>query len=191
LHPLTVARAAIQQHNALQKEAELAGLLAVLLELEPKVIVEVGCDAGGTLWAWRQLEPQRLLGVELPRAGFHSGKPLQRHGAEVVIGNSHEQATYDQLVKLLDGDEVDFLFIDADHTYNGVKRDFELYSPLVRPGGVIALHDICNHPRMPEVQVGRFWLQVREGAETEEFITDPPTWGGIGALCYQPAEVPA
>jgi predicted O-methyltransferase YrrM len=42
----------------------------------------------------------------------------------------------------LKDNKVDFLFIDADHSYEGVKKDFEMYSPLVRKGGIIAFHDI-------------------------------------------------
>jgi predicted O-methyltransferase YrrM len=37
--------------------------------------------------------------------------------------------------------EFDFLFIDADHSYEGCKADFEAWSPLVRSGGEIAFHD--------------------------------------------------
>jgi len=51
----------------------------------------------------------------------------------------------------LNGEPLDFLFIDGDHTYEGVKRDFEMYSPLVRNGGIIAFHDIVKHP--PETVV--------------------------------------
>jgi len=40
----------------------------------------------------------------------------------------------------------DFLFIDGDHTYEGVEGDFEMYSPLVRRGGIIAFHDIVPGP---------------------------------------------
>ncbi len=34
-----------------------------------------------------------------------------------------------------------FLFIDADHSYDGVKDDFETWSPCVVPGGFIVFHD--------------------------------------------------
>jgi len=36
---------------------------------------------------------------------------------------------------------VDFIFIDGDHSYDGLRGDWEAWSPLVAPGGVIALHD--------------------------------------------------
>ena len=37
--------------------------------------------------------------------------------------------------------EIDFLFIDAGHSYEAVKEDYEIYSPLVRDYGIIAFHD--------------------------------------------------
>lgn len=36
---------------------------------------------------------------------------------------------------------IDFLHIDADHSYEGVKKDFELYSKLMSDSGVITIHD--------------------------------------------------
>jgi hypothetical protein len=37
--------------------------------------------------------------------------------------------------------KIDFLFIDGDHSYEGVKKDFELYSKILSDSGVIVLHD--------------------------------------------------
>ena len=37
---------------------------------------------------------------------------------------------------------IDRLFIDGDHEYESVKKDYELWSPLVPPGGTIVLHDV-------------------------------------------------
>lgn len=36
------------------------------------------------------------------------------------------------------------LFIDGDHTYSGVKKDFYLFSPHLANNGVIALHDVLH-----------------------------------------------
>jgi hypothetical protein len=40
---------------------------------------------------------------------------------------------------------IDYLHIDADHHYDGVKRDWDLFHPLVTPTGVITLHDTANY----------------------------------------------
>lgn len=44
----------------------------------------------------------------------------------------------------------DLLLIDADHSEAGVRRDYEDYAPLVRPGGVIAFHDALKRPTYEE-----------------------------------------
>jgi hypothetical protein len=36
---------------------------------------------------------------------------------------------------------INYLHIDGDHSYDGVKRDFEDYSPLMTEDGVITVHD--------------------------------------------------
>jgi predicted O-methyltransferase YrrM len=39
---------------------------------------------------------------------------------------------------------LDFVFIDGDHSYEGLRGDWEAWSGLVAPGGVVALHDSCS-----------------------------------------------
>jgi len=183
-NPLRIAREAVETFGALQKVGELAGLLALLVDHEPQVVVEIGSDHGGTLWAWQQLPSvRRVLAVDLPLGGFHSGRSLDTHGVEVVYGDSHKDETLAELADLLADDRVDLLFIDGDHTFEGVRSDFVMYSPLVRPGGLVGFHDILTHPNMPYVAVDILWRQLaQERLPLEEIITDPPTWGGIGVL---------
>jgi predicted O-methyltransferase YrrM len=40
--------------------------------------------------------------------------------------------------------QLDVLFIDGDHTYEGVKADLANYAPMVKSGGRIILHDVCS-----------------------------------------------
>jgi len=44
---------------------------------------------------------------------------------------------------------LDFVFIDAEHTYESVKWDLELWCPKVRPGGLIAGHDYMAEKELP------------------------------------------
>lgn len=179
MHPLTIAREAIYRRGAIQKEVELARFLAVAMDLEPKVTVEVGSFAGGTLWAWMQFCP-RVIGIDRPPKGYRTGPQLSDLGCEVLLGDSQDPGMVAQLEQMLGGDDIDMLFIDGDHTFEGVKADYELYSPLVRPGGMVAFHDICGHPTMPFIEVDRFWATL--DGEKEEFIAGPELWGGIGVL---------
>lgn len=177
---LDIAYKARFEHDAIQKHEELAGFLALIADLEPlKIIVEVGAFRGGTLWAWQQLGA-RVIGVDLPPAGYPDGPNVNDEGMTVILGDSHAQTTVDQLVQELAGEPIDVLFIDGDHTYEGVKADYELYSPLVRPGGVVGFHDICPHPHMPFIEVDKFWMSLV--GDKEEILTPPYTWGGIGVI---------
>lgn len=45
--------------------------------------------------------------------------------------------------------DVDFLFIDGDHSQEGCKFDFDHFEDIVKPGGYIAFHDY--HPKRKEV----------------------------------------
>jgi len=88
---------------------------------------------------------------------------------------------------------IDFLFIDGDHSYAGVKSDFEMFAPLVRAGGVVAFHDIVPDWRAgrgePTVRdsggVPQFWSELRNrySNNCREFIDDPQQDGcGIGII---------
>lgn len=92
---------------------------------------------------------------------------------QLIRGDSHQPEMVARLKTILPGDgKVDFLFIDGDHTYEGVKKDFEMYSGLVRAGGLIIFHDIVKHPAELNCQVDRFWQEVKNGRRTREFVHD-------------------
>lgn len=48
--------------------------------------------------------------------------------------------------EMVDDLSLDFVFIDADHSYDGVKSDISAWLQNVKPGGVIGGHDY-NNPR--------------------------------------------
>ena len=48
-------------------------------------------------------------------------------------------------------DEIDFIFIDGDHSYDGIKQDWNDWSKKVRSGGVIALHDTSIPSHNPSI----------------------------------------
>jgi hypothetical protein len=74
---------------------------------------------------------------------------------------------------------LDFVFIDAGHAYDEVKRDIELWIGKVKPGGVLAGHDYTTHPGVKQavdellpkaVKVSRTsWMAMNEqGGENDE-----------------------
>jgi cephalosporin hydroxylase len=187
-----LARAA-EKRDALQKVREIAALIRLLRSRTLDTVVEIGSDRGGSFYVWCNLaEPDAtLVSIDLPQSrGSVSrlrsyGLPGQR--LYFIRGDSHDVATRDELARILGDRRIDFLMIDGDHTYEGVKRDFELYSPLVAAKGCIAFHDIVPHTFDPTCKVDLFWRDVKQAYEHVEFV-DPyddrglGQWGGIGVL---------
>lgn len=58
--------------------------------------------------------------------------------------------SHEAVLKIKDA-SLDFVFIDGDHSYAGVKKDIKLWLPKVKKGGWIGGHDY-NHPRLPGVK---------------------------------------
>lgn len=53
----------------------------------------------------------------------------------------------DQSANNFEDKSLDFVFIDADHVYENVKKDIQAWLPKIKPGGIIAGHDYCEaHP---------------------------------------------
>lgn len=53
-----------------------------------------------------------------------------------------------QAVDIFDDSSLDFVYIDADHTYQAVKRDIELWYPKIRDGGILSGHDYVPSGRI-------------------------------------------
>ena len=186
---------------SIQHRQEITGLLSRVAEQRPQVVVEIGTASGGTLFLLSRVSaPQALLvSIDLPGGAFGGGyhawrAPLYRSfatgGQRIVLlrGSSHSQRMLERLRKTLADRPIDVLFIDGDHRYEGVKADFEMYSPLVRPGGLIAFHDIMPDPQHPEVGVERFWREISARLPSSEVIANPAQEGyGIGILSLSSA----
>lgn len=56
-----------------------------------------------------------------------------------ILGTTTEEAFHNYFV--LNDIKIDYLHIDAGHSYENVKEDFELYSQLLSPNGIISIHD--------------------------------------------------
>ncbi len=78
----------------------------------------------------------------------------------------------------------DFIFIDGDHTQEGVIQDFQAYCPMARSGGIVALHDILPDETDGEIEVYKFWASISNGSYRVETLTSSPnqTSRGIGVV---------
>jgi len=187
--------------GAFQKAGELAALIRLLRGRELRAVVEIGTARGGTLYVWCRLaDPDAVIvSVDLPGGRFGGVedseipklRSLAKRGQRLhlVRSNSHDPSTASEVAALIEGQRIDFLMIDGDHSLDGVRQDFELYSPLVRPGGLIAFHDILPHPSVPECEVELLWRELKQHHRHVEFLEPEDDrgwgqWGGIGVLFW-------
>ena len=171
-------------------------MLNILRPISPNNILEIGTARGGSLLLWTRIasEDATIISIDLPGGSFGGGYPLLRklvysnfgkvrQKIILIRGNSHDSKTLGKVKCILQSSKLDFLFIDGDHSYEGVKRDFEMYSPLVRKGGIIAFHDIVPGPPEKVGGVPKFWQEIKHKFKHIEIVKD---WGqggyGIGVL---------
>ncbi len=184
-----------QIFGAIQQHSEISGLLKVLKQNPPRFVCEIGTAAGGTLFLLAQVcAPAALvisvdLGLSAERCFAHARFATRQQRIVSIRGNSRAPKTLERVRSLLHGHPLDLLFIDGDHSYDAVKADFTLYSPLVRSGGRIVFHDIvrdfatrCGTPTGHYTGgVPVFWEEIRAQHRTLELIEDPEQDGyGIG-----------
>jgi predicted O-methyltransferase YrrM len=179
-----------------QVKSEILKLCEIVADQKPKCVLEIGTNNGGTLFLWTQLaDPNAtIVSIDLPggtygggydawRKTFYKSFARERQILHLLRADSHDPATFEALRRTIGDLPIDFLFIDGDHRYAGVKQDFEVFAPLVRPGGIVAFHDILAHSVEARCEVDRFWEEVKSGFENAELIEDAGQgWAGIGVL---------
>jgi len=174
-----------------QKKYELEMVQEFLSAEKIEKVLEVGTYRGGTalLWAhivepcngkvfccdlnfeWGNFKDNGYVGKEeiTYRRQVYNDSPYEKFITEIP-GNSHD-ANFIEDVKNKVG-TVDLLFIDGDHSYEGVKKDFENFYPLLKMGGYLIFHDIVDseHHRQYGCYVAQFWNEIKELYPSWEFI---------------------
>ncbi len=144
------------------KFSELCELVRLIKERDPKIVVEIGCFNGATSRVMAEaLQLQGSKGSLFCIDPFEVVKiqdyAQDRYNATVLgydyekIFDNNIKPLKDRIVKLKGySDEVampenivaDMVFIDGDHSQEGVRKDIERFAPLVAKGGVLCFHDV-------------------------------------------------
>jgi cephalosporin hydroxylase len=189
---------------------EMARLLRVLAQAPPHCVLEIGVGSGGSMFAWARASANDalLIGVddfevktlsstatltigEMRDRIYASGAMRDSQTLQLISGNSHLPQVKQSVLSALGERHVTFLFIDGDHTYEGVRQDYYDYSPLVGEGGVIAFHDIVpdfktrygTETRVYSGGVHKFWDEIKSGHHGIAIIDNAEQDGcGIGVI---------
>jgi cephalosporin hydroxylase len=143
---------------AQQHSEELWSLLELLQKNQVRTILEIGSSHGGALFFFEHILPPDglLIGVE---QDLNIAFSIQQNAhydsccsVQLLRQDSHDTSTVENIRKILGNRPVDFLFVDGDHSYEGCKKDLDMYSEFVKDGGgIIGFHDVAIDERVKKV----------------------------------------
>lgn len=166
-----------------QYEDEFEELLKIFREIAPTKILEIGTHYGGTLFHW---VTEMKDGIAVSIDDHHLNRHLYDSWSQKVTvhsfhGNSHSKSA---ILFAEQFKPYDFIFIDGDHTYSGVKQDWENYKDFIAPEGIIVFHDIAPHTlrEISKCEVDKLWNEIKKEKRTLELIQEHPSPCGIGIV---------
>ena len=136
-----------------QNPCDLWVMQEIVTEVRPQVIVETGTAHGGSALYYAsllaQLDPDaRVVTVDVE--GHHRPAfdlPLWRERVEFVHGDATDPAVVERVAARVRGKRV-AVTLDSMHGQSFVRREMELWAPLVTPGSYLVVQDtvIDRHP---------------------------------------------
>lgn len=178
----------------LQIPSEFLELAELVKRQNCSSVLEIGTFRGATLFVFSRLADAEATIISIDYHFSFLGKlcrifqrPLFhrmiRRGQKLFLlrKDSHSPDTLASVEKILQGRKLDLLFIDGDHSFEGVRADAEMYMPLVRSGGLVVFHDIAQST--PKIQVMKLWESMKRDYKHVELVdrTANETMG-IGVL---------
>jgi predicted O-methyltransferase YrrM len=114
-------------------------------------IIEIGSHCGRSAKAMAGSCPGTLVSVDRwplreNKAKFEANMSQEIASGKVVVIHGNSSESVEAVKNALPGGTADLIFIDADHSYEGVKADVQAYMSLLSPYGMMCGHD-ANNPR--------------------------------------------
>jgi hypothetical protein len=120
------------------------GFIPRLMTQARRDLWEQGIFEGNNSSEWGDIGTTIIVDAANSVGGFtdwtNENSFLRQHFSPQVILETSERAFYDYFVR--QDIKIDYLHIDGDHSYEGVKKDFELYSTIMSENSIITIHDI-------------------------------------------------
>lgn len=150
----------------MQVYEEILSLSYWIKGFRPNNILEIG-TMGSTFWLFSKLSTGKKVSIDIEPRDSIIHHFMYGEDWRFFQGNSQTEEMFENVKNFCP--QFDFIFIDGDHTYDGVKRDFEMYKNLLSPRGVIGFHDIDPDHIFADSyagQVYKFWQDLQEGTKT-------------------------
>ena len=140
---------------------------------QPNNILEIG-TMGSTFWIMNKLSSGKKVSIDIENRESIIHHFMWEEDWMFVAGSSQDPNNFDKIKNKCD--KYDLIFIDGDHSYDGVKNDFNLYKSLLSDRGYIAFHDIDSNHVFKDIysddepktgKVRRFWEELDYGSKVE------------------------
>jgi predicted O-methyltransferase YrrM len=168
-----------------QSGLEARDFIQFLSDKEITNILELGTCAGGLTFLMDKVsKPGLRISMDMPWDQRDPAMPSYQEAKlkalipnlTEILGQIHDTINRTILRNILVDQQIDLLMIDADHSYEGGKKHWQMYSSFVRSGGFVAFHDIRNG-----WPVGRFYDELCSTYSHWEF-TEEKNLYGIGVI---------
>ena len=104
-----------------------------------QTMVEVGVDTGKTTFYLLDNIPNlKIYAVDIGIKKFYNKEVAAKYGDRLIPIEGYSYIVADQI----QDNTVDIVFIDGDHSYEGVKKDIHAYRPKLKSTGLLTGHDI-------------------------------------------------
>ena len=136
----------VNKYHTDQCREEMWLLIEKLNVLQPANILEVGIEYGGSGMVWSYFSDKNqghYLGIEnlLNRV---TSDLINKERVTIIEGLSFAEDVVSDTVDFLDNNEFDFIFLDGSHDIKDVYADIKNFWPLLKKGGILAIHDVAN-----------------------------------------------
>jgi len=199
------------QYNIEQKPEEYKGLLDLLNDRSRKrYALEIGSNYGGTTAGFCRLF-DKVITIDIRYNPNFDVLKQKFPNYQYIIADSTSNDTVALLKSM--GIKFDFIFIDGDHSYEGVKNDYDKFRQFLAHDGYMGFHDIVysNENVENNARVDKLWEELsntyapgvyefispvknhsyRTDQKFYTYVNSRPyaSWGGIGVIKNAPVAV--
>lgn len=152
---------------------------------KPKIIVDLGFDRGLSTLAFACRNQGHVFGIDWFEEGNYAAKSFALDSAFRSISDAI-RFNFAKNIHLIIGPfsdvskkwkrKIDILHIDWAHTYQSVRKQYDIWSPYLKTNGIVLIHNIAAHPQ----EVGRFFDEL----SLPKMMF--PHAGGLGVVSQDP-----
>ena len=149
----------------IQMPQDIIGLQEIIWQVKPDLIIETGIAHGGSLiFSASMLEligaGGKVLGIDID-IRQHNRQEIEQHSLfkriELIQASSISDETAQAVYKITADYEHIMVILDSNHTHAHVKKELELYSPLVGIGSYLVVLDTFIEDLPPDLFPNRPW----------------------------------